>query len=58
MLKTDTCVIIWIDGVETMGYIVGVDIEDGVIVYDIDTDDGLIQGKERNAFVLFAPYND
>jgi hypothetical protein len=58
MLKTDTCVIIWIDGVETMGYIVGVDTEDGVIVYDIDTDDGLLQSKERNEFVLFQEDND
>ena len=53
MLKTDTCVILWIDGVETVGYIVGVDTDDGVIVYDIDTDDGLLQSKTRDSFVLF-----
>ena len=58
MLKTDTCVIIWIDGIETMGYIIGVDIEDGIVVYDIDTEDGLLQSKERREFVLFAPDND
>jgi hypothetical protein len=53
MLQTDTCVVIWIDGVEVIGYVVAQYQEDGVNLYDIDTDGGLQQGIERDRFVLF-----
>jgi hypothetical protein len=54
MLKTETCVVIWIDGTENIGYVVAQYEEDGAPAYDIETEFDLIQCVRRDQFVLFA----
>jgi hypothetical protein len=54
MLKVDTCVVLRIDSTEVIGYVTERYEKDGETVYDIETDQEIIEGVARSQLVLFA----